>query len=72
MWYNRYRKRKEKLKGDSKMTITEMIAHLEELRATHGDVEFVIRMDDGTAVCGDDIDVRLEEEYGETTLAFYR
>lgn len=53
------------------MTITEMIAKLEELRATHGDVEFVIRMDDGTTICNDDIDVRLEEEYGDTTLAFY-
>lgn len=53
------------------MTITEMITRLEELRATHGDVEFVIRADDGTVFCGDDIDVHLEEEFGETTLAFY-
>ena len=53
------------------MTITEMITRLEELRATRGDIEFVIRMDDGTAVCGDDVDIHLEEECGETTLAFY-
>ena len=50
------------------MTITEIIARLEELRAERGDVEVEILTDEGDAV---DIDIHTEQMGDATILCFY-